>query len=224
MKKKGIIVTAFFGFILLSSTIMIAFSGFTPEGDEPEITITGTPADNFPDDQRAQFCGTGNPKSTDFVREFSIPTECTNPLAIVTDYDGNVWFTETNTGNLAKFDPTTETFTEYDNPSWPDGARSMMWGIDYAPDGSVWYTDESYDSVWKFSTFDEKYERLGYPSEGESLPQKLQVHGSQIIINDFTGNKITFLDPSQSDTGCRIIISLPSPVDDSVTADFAVDA
>ena len=49
---------------------------------------------------------------------------------------GDVWFAETNTGKLAKFDPTTETFTEYDNPLWPPGGRSMMWGIDYAPDGS----------------------------------------------------------------------------------------
>lgn len=223
MKKKAILVTIFFGFILLSSTVMITLPSILPEGDEPEMTITGTPADNFPDDQRAQFCGSGNAKSTDYIQEFSIPTLCTNPLAIVSDYDGNVWFTQTNTGNLAKFDPDTETFTEYDNPSWPQGGRSMMWGIDYAPDGTVWYTDETYDSVWKFSTIDEKYERLSYPSEGNSLPQKLQVHGSQIIVNDFTGNKITFLDPNQSDDDVNYL-SIPSPIDDSVTADFAVDA
>ncbi|BDQ30522.1 lyase [Nitrosopumilus zosterae] len=222
MKKKAIIITIFFGFILLSSTIMITLPSIVPEGDTPEMTITGTPADNFPDDQRAQFCGSGDAKSTDYVQEFSIPTTCTNPLAIVSDYDGNVWFAQTNTGNLAKFDPDTETFTEYDNPSWPQGGRSMMWGIDYAPDGTVWYTDETYDSVWKFSTIDEKYERLSYPSEGNSLPQKLQVHGSQIIVNDFTGNKITFLDPTQSDDNVNYL-SIPSPIDDSVTADFAVD-
>ena len=40
---------------------------------------------------------------------------------------------------------------------------------------------------------DETYDRLAYPSEGNSLPQKLRVDGSQIIINDFTGNKLTFL-------------------------------
>ena len=224
MNKKGVIVGIFFAVIMTTSLAAGVMTNRGPSpNNEPEVTITGTPADNFPDEQRAQFCGTGTPKSTDFVREFSIPTECTNPLAIVADFDGNVWFAETNTGKLAKFDPTTETFTEYDNPSWPDGGRSMMWGIDYAPDGSVWYTDETYDSVWKFSTFDEKYERLGYPSEGESLPQKLQVYGSQIIINDFTGNKITFLDPNQSDEDVNYL-SIPSPVDNSVTADFAVDA
>ena len=223
MKKKGLLVVFFFGGIMVTSGFGLQSMMSPPPENNPEFTITGTPADNFPDVQRAQFCGSGNAKSTDYVREFSIPTPCTNPLAVVTDYDGNVWFTQTNTGKLAKFDPITETFTEYDNPSWPPGGRSMMWGIDYAPDGSVWFTDEAYDSVWKFSTIDEKYERLGYPSEGNSLPQKLQIVGSQIIINDFTGNKLTFLDPSQSSNDVTYL-SIPSPVDNSVTADFAIDA
>ena len=179
MKKKGVIVTAFFGFILLSSTILLTLPGIDPMLDSPEITITGTPADNYIDQQRPQFCGSSNAKSTAYIQEFSIPTPCTNPLAIITDYDGNVWFAETNTGNLAKFDPNTEIFTEYDNPLWLPGGRSMMWGIDYAPDGSLWYTDEGFDSIWKFSTFDNTYEQFSYPSEGNSLPQKLRIDGSQ---------------------------------------------
>jgi virginiamycin B lyase len=124
---------------------------------------------------------------------------------------------------LAKFNPVTESFTEYDNPSWPPNGRSMMWGIDYSPDGSIWYTDETFDSIWRFTPQDEKYLRLEYPSEGDSLPQKLKVDGSQIIVNDFTGNKITFFDPTQ--TGEELsFLSLPSPVSDSVTGDFAIDA
>ncbi|MHA7734342.1 Vgb family protein [Nitrosopumilus sp. S6] len=225
MKKqtKGILAFAFLGGIMVTSGVVIAIPGLAPDEETPEITITGTPADNFPDEDRPRFCGSGNAKSTDFVTEYSIPTDCTNPLAIVTDYDGNVWFAQTNTGKLAKFDPTTETFTEYDNPTWPKNGRSMMWGIDYAPDGSVWFTDETFDSVWKFSTLDEKYDRLGYPSETDSLPQRLHIDGSQIIINDFTGNKLTFFDIGQS-TGDVEYISLPSPVDNSVTADFTLDS
>ena len=222
-QHKGIFFVVIFGGGLLFWATAASVPGAAPPDESSEITITGTPADNYPDEQRPQFCGSSIAKSTDYVQEFSIPTPCTNPLAIVTDYDGNVWFTQTNTGKLAKFDPTTETFTEYDNPSWPQGGRSMMWGIDYAPDGSVWYTDETYDSIWKFSTIDEKYERLGYPSEGNSLPQKLQIHGSQIIVNDFTGNKLTFLDPNLSSEEVNYL-SIPSPIDNSVTADFTVDA
>ena len=232
MKKqvKGYLAFAFLGGIMLTSGVLIAIPGFDEEVDyaamnNPEVTITGTPADNFPDDQRTTFCSSGgDAKSTNYVNEYMIPTECTNPLAITSDYDGNVWFTETNTGNLAKFNPVTETFTEYDNPTWPDGGRSMMWGIDYAPDGSVWFTDETYDSVWKFSTIDEQYERLSYPTAGgDSLPQKLSIDGSQIIINDFTGNKLTILNVNPSDDDVNYL-SIPSALDDSVTADFALDA
>ena len=222
MKKKAVIVTVFFGFILLSSTIMITLPGIMPPDDNADLTITGTPADNFTDEQRAQFCGSSDAKSTKYVREFSVPTFCTNPLAITTDFDGNVWFTQANTGKLAKFDPVTENFSEYDNPSWPSGARSMMWGLDLAPDGSVWFTDDSFDSIWKFSTIDEKYERLSYPAEENSMPQKLQIDGSLIIVNDFYGNKLTFLDPTQSNDEVNYI-SLPSPNDNSFTGDFTID-
>ena len=225
MKKrtKGILAFAFLGGIMVTSGVTIAIPGIAPEDQEgPKVVLTGTPADNFPEADRAQFCGSGDAKSTDYVTEYTIPTDCTNPLAIVTDYDGNVWFAQTNTGKIAKFDPITEQFTEYDNPLWPEGGRSMMWGIDYAPDGSVWFTDETFDSIWKFSTIDEEYSRLSYPSEANSLPQRLEIDGSQIIINDFTGNKLTFLDPNQSGEEINYL-SLPSPIDNSVTADFAVD-
>jgi len=224
VKKKGIVVAIFFAIIMTTSLAAgVMLNRSPPVTDDVEMTVTGTPADNFPDAQRAQFCGSGDAKSTPFVREFTIPTVCTNPLAIVVDYDGNVWFAQTNTGKLAKFDPKTESFSEYDNPSWPKGGRSMMWGIDYSPDGTVWFTDETYDSLWRFSPDTQKYHRVSYPSDGDSLPQRLKIDGSQIIVNDFTGNKITFLDPSQSGDDLNYL-SLPSPVENSVTADFTVDA
>jgi len=222
-QHKGLFFVIIFGGGLLFWATAASMPGIAPPDESSQITITGSPADNYPDEQRAQFCGSSIAKSTDYVQEYSIPTSCTNPLSIVTDYDGNVWFAQANTGKLAKFDPTTEIFTEYDNPSWQQGIQSMMWGMDYASDGSVWFTDDTNDSVWKFSTSEEKYDRIAYPSEGNSLPQRLQIYGSQIIINDFTGNKLTFLDPSQS-SGEINYLSIPSPIDNSVTGDFVVDA
>jgi len=208
---------------MMSSGVVIGIPGILPTEEGPEVTITGTPADNFADEQRAQFCGTGNAKSNDYITEYRIPTECTQPLAIVVDPQGNVWFAQSNTGKVAKFVPSTESFTEFENNFWPPGGRSMMWGIDYSPDGSIWFTEEAYDSIWRFSIQDETYQRITYPSDGDALPQKLQVYGSQIIVNDFTGNKITFLDPIQSEDEVSYL-SLPSPVENSVTGDFALDS
>jgi virginiamycin B lyase len=221
-KFKRYLVFLFLGGIMVTSGILVAFPGINPEQENPDVTITGTPADNYPDAQRAQFCGEGLAKSTQFVTEYQIPTECTNPLAITTDFDGNVWVALTNTGNLAKFDVNSKQFKEFDNSMWPKGARSMMWGMDIASDDSIWYTDEQYDSVWKFTPSDAKYQRFEFPSNGDSLPQKLSIMGSKIIINDFTGNKIAFLDPSGINKQLNYL-TIPSPINDSVTAGFAVD-
>ena len=120
-KTKGILAFAFLGGILLTSTVLFALPPPDPtmtEGDldeEVKITKTGTPMDNFPDEQRDTFCGTSQAQSTNYVREFEIPTLCTQPLAIKIAPDGNVWFIESNVGKITKFDPVLEKFTEYEN-------------------------------------------------------------------------------------------------------------
>ena len=221
-KTKGILAFAFLGGIMVTSGVTIALPGIDPPGIEPQDLENLTPAEYFTEEQRPQFCGSSIARSTTYVQEFSIPTVCTNPLGITTDYDGNVWFGQTNTGRVAMFDPVTEEFAEYDNPTWPLGTRSMMWGMAYAPDGHVWYTDDTYDSLWRFSPATGEYERLQFPSDGDSLPQKLEIDGSQIIVNDFTGNKLTFFSSSPN-TSEISYLNIPSPFNGSQAADFAVD-
>ncbi len=225
MKKKikGIILAAFFAVILLTSAASVGLPRLKPPPESEKATVTGTPMDNFPDAQRAQFCGSEQAKSNTYIREYQVPTKCTQPLAITTDPAGNVWFAQVNTGKIAKFDPKTELFTEYENPEWPPNARSMMWGISYSPDDSLWFTDESHDLVWKFSIADGKYQKRGFPTDGNSLPQRLKILGSQIIINDFTGNKMTFLDPASQSSGETAYRIAPSPLDSSFTGAFTVD-
>ncbi len=224
MKKnvKGLIVAGFFAVILLTSTVTLAFNSFPPPITDETQTVTGTPADNFPDLQRPRFCETGIAKSSPYVTEFKIPTACTQPLAITTDPQGNVWFVQTNTGNIAKFDPLTEQFTEYENPAWPEMGRSMMWGIDYSYDGNLWYTDDALDSIWKFSTNDITYEQIDYPASGDSLPQQVKIKGGQLILNDFYGGKISLFDTRQAEQKSYRNISTPIP--GSFVAGFDVDS
>nr|AIE94714.1 hypothetical protein [uncultured marine thaumarchaeote AD1000_50_E11] len=198
----------------------------------------------YSDDQLSQFCSANElAGSNEYVKEYKIPTACTQPLAITVDHNGIVWFAQTNTGKVAKFDPLTETFTEYDNSVWenvekifvasaiennaePTKLRSMMWGMDYFPDGSVWFTDEATDAIWKFSIDDESYNRISYSQTDESkssLPQKLVIEGSKIIINDFTGGRLSFLDYAQDEQGL-LHYAIPSVMDNAVTSDFAVDS
>ena len=227
-RKKGIIFFALVAGIMLASGITIAIPGKSSEDNDLEVFVAG---DGYTDDERPQFCGTNDKaKSTDFVTEFKIPTACTQPLAITTEPNGTVWFAQTNTGNIAKFDPLTEKFTEYTNSRWVDAEsqlkqklRSMMWGMDYSPDGAIWYTDEASDSIWRFSIADETYNTINFPivEDISSLPQKLLVDGSDVIVNDFTGGKLTIFGYSQ--LGELSYASIPSPLD-GFTSDFTVDS
>ncbi|RNJ74853.1 MAG: lyase [Nitrosopumilus sp. B06] len=224
MKKqaKGAMAFLFLGGIMATSGVVIGVPGIQPH-IPPEDIDAVNPADSYPLEERARYCGTGSASSTPYVKEFAIPTPCTQPLGIVADGQGNIWFAETNTGNLAKFITTNGTFKEYVNPSWPGGARSMMWGMEYAPDGSVWYTDDRFNSVWKFSTLDERYTRFNLAESGEDLlPQRIELVGSQLIVNDFIGNNLVLFDPTQGSSSVTYV-AVPPPISPAVTAEFAVD-
>ena len=250
-RKKGILFFAVVAGIMLTSAVTLAvnpaqwiddssdFDTYTPEEFDAlglELGYTG--------DELLQFCSANEQAmSNNYVIEYKIPTPCTQPLAITVDHNGLVWFAQTSTGNIAKFDPLTEMFTEYDNPIWkeaekiaievalennvePMKLRSMMWGMDYFPDGTIWYTDEAIDSIWKFSLSDESYIRINYPMSEEaqsSLPQKLVIDGSKIIINDFTGGKLSFLDYAQDKQGLRHY-AIPSIIEGAVVSDFGIDS
>jgi len=261
-RKKGILFFAVVAGIMLSSAVTIAIPkdeiaqwfGDSSLDDGLQIP-TAEELDAFDpdslglelgysDDESLQFCSTNEQAmSNEYVKEYKIPTPCTQPLAITVDHNGMVWFAQTNTGKVAKFDPLTETFTEYDNAAWeniekifivsaiennmvPEKLRSMMWGMDYFPDGSIWFTDERTDAIWKFSIDSESYDRISYSQTDEgksSLPQKLVIEGSKIIINDFTGGRLSFLDYAQDREGLRHY-AIPSVMEDAVTSDFAIDS
>ena len=241
---------------MLSSAVMIAINPAQWFGDSSDFDeITAEELDAFDldtlglelgysDDESLQFCSANEQaRSNEYVKEYKIPTACTQPLAITVDPYGMVWFAQTSTGKVAKFDPLTETFTEYSNAVWenvekafvlsaiennmePTKLRSMMWGIDYFPDGSIWFTDERTDAIWKFSIDTESYDRISYSQTDEnksSLPQKLVIEGSKIIINDFTGGRLSFLDYAQDKQGLRHY-AIPAVMDGAVTSDFAIDS
>jgi len=219
MKKKALLVVLFFGGIMVTSGFGLQSMMMSSE-DNSKATLTGTPADNFPAAQRTQFCGVGEAKFTSFVIEYKITTDCVQPLAITTDPQGNIWFTETNTGRIAKFVPTTKTFTEYDNPLWPQGGRSMMWGIDYVSDDSVWFTDETFSSIWKFSVSDESYKSLHYPIGDQPIPHKIKSLNSNLIVSEYSGGLLSFFSPTSTSAS---FFNIPQILPNYVVRDFTID-
>ena len=216
----------FLGGIMATSGVAIAIPGITPDVDpndpDDSMRMFNSPAEKIPVEQRAAFCGSNDPLSTRFVTEFAIPTECTMPLAIISDDDGNVWFAQTNTGTVAKFNPLTENFTEYDNSFWPETARTVVWGMDDSKDNSIWFTDGENAALWKFDLNTEQYTRVPYPAIQDSLPQRIEIRDTQIFVNDFAGNKLDILDTIKSVSSVSHT-SIKSPNPESFTSDFAFD-
>src|SRR5438309_294879 len=224
-----IVMAVVFAAIMVGSSTVALFGGFGSIKNSDQntgITTTGTPADNYKDKDRPTFCGTSDAKSSRYITEFKIPTACTQPLAIITDPNGNVWFTETNTGKIAKFDPSTTNFTEYENPVWQSHEKAMMWGIGYASDGNLWYTDSGHYLIWRFSPTDKKYTSFNYPitpGQNETFPQMLVTKGKEILVNDFVGRKISSFNLDQ--VGSTIDYSIiSSPGNYSFTSTMAVDS
>ncbi|MBT8252281.1 MAG: lyase [Nitrosopumilus sp.] len=160
-------------------------------------------------------------KETPFIKEFEIPTPCTQPLSIITDSNGKVWFLQTNTGNITMFDPISEEFIEYENDLWNLKAVSMMWGIIYTEDNEIWFTDEINDFLWKFSISDKTYSKFPFPGDVKNaFPQKIGYYEGYFMINDFTGSRIVVVNHKDldKDTITHSSISTPNGFFTSQTA------
>jgi streptogramin lyase len=103
-------------------------------------TLNGTPGA----DGNVWFTGPlyGEPPGGNIVRvtptgqvtEIPIPTQNQfDPDTIISDSNGNLWFTEYSGGKIVKYVPATQTFTEFAVNGLPNGITS-------GPDGNIWFT------------------------------------------------------------------------------------
>ena len=117
-RQKGILFFAVVAGIMLSSGVTIAINPgqwFDVDDSSTIADITDEELDAFDLDslgldlgynalESLQFCSTNDqPMSNKYVKEYKIPTVCTQPLAITVDHEGTVWFAQTNTGKTVSY-------------------------------------------------------------------------------------------------------------------------
>jgi streptogramin lyase len=79
------------------------------------------------------------------IHEFPVPTPNSRPYQIVAGPDGNLWFTQSDSGSIGKITPSGE-ITEYKiRPG------SGPYGITVGPDGNIWFTERFANMIAKFS-------------------------------------------------------------------------
>lgn len=229
MKKnfKKLLAISFMAVFVISTIAVVGAGYFRPNNQSQQAQLTGTPEDNYPPDKWTTFCQSENgTKSTKYITEIKIPTLCTQPLAITTDPSGNVWFAETNTGEIAKYDPVTGAFQEFQNPSWQSGEKSMIWGIYYEPDGNIWFSDSQHNLIWRFNTQTKDYTSFIFPktaNQSQSLPQMIKPDGPDLIVNDFTGRKLSIFSTNQTGPDLKTV-NINSPGSYNFTSDMTVDS
>ena len=65
---------------------------------------------------------------------------------------------------------------------------------------------------------DEEYSRIAY-SDTDTFPQKIEVDGSSLIINGFTGARISFIEQITQKGASSQFMSIPSPLEESFASE-----
>ncbi len=73
-----------------------------------------------------------------FVRERPIQTPATDPAMVVTDGQGNEWFTESTANKIARIDHRTHALTEFPIPT----PATNPFGLSLGHDGNIWFAEQ----------------------------------------------------------------------------------
>lgn len=80
------------------------------------------------------------------ITTYAIPTANSSPIAITTDADGNVWFTEYAANKIGRMTPA-GVFTEFAVPT-PNAALP---GITHGSDGNIWFVEQVANKIAKLT-------------------------------------------------------------------------
>ncbi len=140
-----------------------------------------------------------------YIDEYALPTPNSAPLAIATDKNGIIWFTESNATKLGRFDPETYAFKEYAVPGVGD-----MWGVTVDGNGDVWLTQYSgkgsvnpggaivpggHGRLLRFSPATGNFTIVDIPTVGSFPFRVIADRHGRVWFTELLGNKIGVYEP-----------------------------
>lgn len=136
------------------------------------------------------------------------------PYGIAVDKNGEVWFAETGTGSIGRYEPTTNTLNEFSLPQ--TGSRPFYIAID--TNGTVWISETQYNQIVKFDSSTNTFKAYSIPTVG-AVPGGIAVDNSgNVWFTEEIGDKIGRLNPS---TGT--ITEFQIPTTDSIPIQTTID-
>ena len=146
------------------------------------------------------LCSTTFEKSTDFIKEYSIPIDCTQPVGIAIDHKDKIWIAATWIGYLVVFDPTLKGFVDFIKiPNWKTNGifGSMVWGMDFDKNGNLWFTDEVHNAIWRYFTDERKFEIYQAPTKSSYPAQIAFDSQGRVWFSEIFGKKLGVINPSE---------------------------
>jgi streptogramin lyase/putative copper export protein/methionine-rich copper-binding protein CopC len=138
-----------------------------------------------------------------------------NPYGITVDQNGTVWFAETGSGSLARYDPTTGTFTEFSLPQ--SGTRPFYLAIDN--NSAVWATETQYNQIVMFNPSTDTFKQYSVPTSG-AVPGGITVdRNGYVWFTEELADKIGRLNPATGN-----ITEFQIPTQDAIPIQIAVGA
>ena len=138
-----------------------------------------------------------------------------NPYGIVVDKSGVIWFAESGSGNIARYDPTTGTFSEFPLPQ--AGSRPFYLTIDN--NGSIWASETQYNQIVKFDPTANTFKQYSIPTSG-AVPGGITADkNGNIWFTEELGDKIGRLNPSTGN-----ITEFQIPTADAIPIQTTIDA
>src|SRR5208337_3551227 len=138
-----------------------------------------------------------------------------NPYGIIVDKNGVIWFAESGSGNIARYEPTTGTFSEFSLPQ--AGTRPFYLTID--DNGSVWASETQYNQIVKFDPTANSFKQYSIPTTG-AVPGGIAADkNGNIWFTEEIGDKIGRLNPSTGN-----ITEFQIPTADAIPIQTTIDA
>jgi streptogramin lyase len=138
-----------------------------------------------------------------------------NPYGIAVDQNGTVWFAETGSSSLARYNPKTNTFNEFSLPQ--SGSRPFYITIDQK--GQVWASETQYNQIVEFYPSTNSFKVYAVPTTG-AVPGGLAVDSNgNVWFTEEIAGKIGRLDPL---TGVMTEFQIPTP--DPIPIQTVVDS
>jgi uncharacterized repeat protein (TIGR01451 family) len=126
------------------------------------------------------------------INEFPVPTTASEPTGITAGPDGNLWFVESASSQIAEINPTTHAITEFPVPEL--GGR--LAGITTGHDGNLWFTDRLDGLIGQFKITSHAIAEFPIPTTGGQPSAIVAGPDGNLWFTELAGNKIGEINPT----------------------------